>query len=57
MPTPNASPDYQQNGIERLLLRPGWTFKGLQPFSIAPWQTWSLALLALIITVLLLWVL
>jgi len=56
MPTPNAAPDYQQNGIERLLLRPGWTFKGLHPFSIAPWQTWSLALLALIITVLLLWV-
>jgi hypothetical protein len=57
MPTPNAAPDYQQNSIERLLLRPGWTFKGLQPFAIAPWQTWSLALLAVIVTVLLVWVL
>jgi hypothetical protein len=56
MQSPNAAPDYEQNGIERLLLRPGWTFKGLQPFAIAPWQTWSLGLLAVIVTVLLLWV-
>jgi hypothetical protein len=57
MPQSNAEPNYQQTPLERLLLRPGWTFKGLQPFAIAPWQTWSLALLALVITFLLVWVL
>ena len=56
MSQPNAEPDYQQSALERLLLRSGWTFKGLQPFAIAPWQTWALALSALIITVLLVWV-
>jgi hypothetical protein len=56
MQSPNAAPDYEQNGIERLLLRPGWRFKGLPTFAIAPWQTWSLGLLALIVTALLLWI-
>ncbi len=49
MQKPNAGPDYQQNLLERLLLKNGWRFKGLQLFSTAPWKAWAFFLLVLIV--------
>jgi hypothetical protein len=49
MQKPNAAPDYERSAPERLLLKPGWRFKGLQLFSTAPWKAWVFFLLVLII--------
>lgn len=42
--------------IERLLLKPGWRFSGLQLFSTGPWKAWAFFLLTVICTALLLWI-
>ena len=51
MQEPNADPDYEQNALERVLLNPGWTFTGIQPFSTGPWKPWAFVLLILVVIV------
>jgi hypothetical protein len=48
MQKPNAAPDYEQNLLERIVLKTGWRFKSLQMFSTAPWKAWSFVLFAAI---------
>jgi hypothetical protein len=49
MQKPNAEPHYEQNPFERLLLKTGWRFRGLQLFSSGPWKAWAFFVLAVFV--------
>jgi hypothetical protein len=51
MQKPNAAPDYEQNALERLLLKPGWRFEGLQLFSTGPWKIWVFGFVVTVLAV------
>jgi hypothetical protein len=45
--SPYSTDDYEQTAVERLLLRPGVRFKGMNVFDSRTWKPWVFGLLLL----------